>query len=77
MLQTIDVSGLPEGVVQDIQKVVSDIRQNLAQGRIASTADALSPTEWVDRFRAWTESHPKRDLVVDDSRESIYAGRGE
>jgi hypothetical protein len=78
MVQTIDVSGLPEGVVQDIQKLVTDIRQNLPQGHVAPiSSDLESAAEWVAKFRAWAESHPKRDIALDDSRESIYAGRGE
>jgi hypothetical protein len=37
----------------------------------------LSAEEWVAEFRAWAASHPTRTTVADDSRESIYAGRGE
>lgn len=33
--------------------------------------------EWSARFHAWAESFPRRPGVADDSRESIYAGRGE
>lgn len=33
--------------------------------------------EWIAELRAWAASHPRIDAVVDDSRESIYAGRGE
>ncbi len=36
-----------------------------------------SPEEWIKRFDAWVNSHPRRGYIADDSRESIYAGRGE
>jgi hypothetical protein len=37
----------------------------------------LSPQEWVAGFRRWAESHRRLPIEADDSRESIYAGRGE
>jgi predicted DNA-binding antitoxin AbrB/MazE fold protein len=36
-----------------------------------------TPEEWVRALREWAASHPRVDHFVDDSRESIYAGRGE
>lgn len=42
---------------------------------------ATSPDYTVDQFstwlRAWADRFPKLDVVIDDSRESIYEGRGE
>lgn len=32
---------------------------------------------WVARFRAWTAAQPSKATVIDDSRETIYGGRGE
>lgn len=32
---------------------------------------------WVGRLRTWSDSHPPVTHFVDDSRESIYEGRGE
>jgi hypothetical protein len=78
MAQTVDVSGPPEGVVRDIQKLVADIRLSLSNGQTsAPSGDGSTTAEWVARFRAWAESHAKRDIAIDDSRESIYAGRGD
>ena len=37
----------------------------------------LSKDEWLAEFRAWVASHKPVHHFVDDSRESIYAGRGE
>jgi hypothetical protein len=36
-----------------------------------------SPEERSKAIHAWADSHPHVDHSVDDSRESIYAGRGE
>ncbi len=35
----------------------------------------LSADEWMAKVRAWASSHPQRDHIVDDSRESIYGDR--
>jgi hypothetical protein len=37
----------------------------------------MSRQEWSKAFREWVASHRPVDHFVDDSRESIYAGRGE
>jgi hypothetical protein len=37
----------------------------------------LSAEQWVAEWRAWVESRPIRPVIADDSRESIYEGRGE
>jgi Arc/MetJ-type ribon-helix-helix transcriptional regulator len=36
-----------------------------------------TPDQWALRLKAWVDAHPSRQLTIDDSRESIYAGRGE
>jgi Arc/MetJ-type ribon-helix-helix transcriptional regulator len=33
--------------------------------------------EWSNRFRNWLNSHKDLESIADDSRESIYFGRGE
>lgn len=33
--------------------------------------------QWLKRFNEWIASHKPVNHFVDDSRESIYAGRGE
>jgi hypothetical protein len=35
------------------------------------------PDPWLKTFREWIASHDHIKTVADDSRESIYAGRGE
>jgi len=39
--------------------------------------DVQSATEWCERFQAWVADHRSLPHEADDSRESIYAGRGE
>jgi len=36
-----------------------------------------SPEAWIQRLQAWVDTHPVETTTMDDSRESIYAGRGE
>jgi hypothetical protein len=44
---------------------------------IAYPPGFASPEERSKALREWAESHPWVEHCVDDSRESIYAGRGE
>ena len=37
----------------------------------------ISPAEFSRRLDSWIALHPVLDHPIDDSRESIYAGRGE
>lgn len=39
--------------------------------------EELSADQWIARFRRWAASHRPLPNEADDSRESIYAGRGE
>jgi hypothetical protein len=36
-----------------------------------------TPEEWVAEWLAWVASHRPGPVIADDSRESIYEGRGE
>ena len=45
--------------------------------RRPSSSRRLSVEEWTKRFDAWVATHRPHDRFVDDSRESIYEGRGE
>ena len=42
-----------------------------------SITEVRTPQQWVADFRHWAESHRRLPHEADDSRESIYAGRGE
>lgn len=73
---TIDVTGLSEAVVSDLQRLVDTLRVQ-AGGAPAAAPRSETPEEAAARFRAWAASHKKCDVIADDSRESIYEGRGE
>lgn len=75
MSQVIDVSGLPEAVVSDLKRLVETLRGQSAKPELPPHKDTAE--EWIAKFRAWAASHPKSDVIADDSRESIYEGRGE
>lgn len=38
---------------------------------------SMTANQWSAEWRAWAAGHKTLDHMVDDSRESIYAGRGE
>ncbi len=45
---------------------------------VASSAmEATSADLWISRWRSWAAGHPNSAVIADDSRESIYEGRGE
>ncbi len=46
------------------------------QEELTKTAHVIAD-EWSRALRAWAASHPVRTVLADDSRESIYEGRGE
>jgi hypothetical protein len=63
---------------KDIEAYVQEIvEEKLSRPCDADTASILSPGEWSAQWHKWTSSHPHVDHFVDDSRESIYEGRGE
>jgi hypothetical protein len=39
--------------------------------------ETATPEEWVKALREWAMNHPILPASVDDSRETIYEGRGE
>lgn len=71
--QTLDVSGLPPAAVAAVAAVVEQLRA-------AHPAPPANPDhrphetheQWLARLDAWIHSHPVRDIVIDDSRDTIY-----
>jgi predicted DNA-binding antitoxin AbrB/MazE fold protein len=61
--------------VDENQQVLLEITR-LPNGS-ASAKHSESSDEWIARWRAMVASIPRPDTPMDDSRESIYAGRGE
>jgi hypothetical protein len=74
--RTIDVTGLPEPVVAGLQQLVNGIRAGQPV-----PADPPSPEVIAERLRRFDEwmarPRPPAPGFIDDSRESIYEGRGE
>jgi hypothetical protein len=82
MSQTIDVTGLSPEAIRQVQQLVDEIRSKPpAPPRAAEPAKmpfwtgpvpSQDSPEWIDWLRAWSESHPKRVVEIDDDRGSIY-----
>jgi hypothetical protein len=75
MTQTVDVTGLSAEEVRTVESIVYALRRKpfvLTPRRPEETTE-----EWIGRIREWIDSHPKREIVIDDDRETIYEGRGE
>ena len=58
------------------EKVVAELRKKFGLTSDARTLQS-NPKEWAKRLHALVDSQPIRPNNMDDSRESIYAGRGE
>ena len=60
---------------KDIETFVQEVvAERLAE---ESSHEALSHDEFMLRLRQVVSMHPKSNGTLDDSRDSIYAGRGE
>jgi hypothetical protein len=70
--RTIDVSGLPEEAICAVESIISLLRP---KGQVRPPFRSVE--EWSQNLRAWAASHPRLDRIADDSRDSIYEGRGE
>lgn len=61
---------------KDVETFAIQILQELAQVEFEAKPPIRSHDEWVAALREWSSSHPRTNRLVDDSRESIYEGRG-
>jgi hypothetical protein len=74
----IDLTGLPEGAIEAVRTIVEALRQ-----QAAPRTPSPSSEEWQRRFDDYMREvaaragHYPEGFVVDDSRETIYQGRGE
>jgi hypothetical protein len=69
---------------QTLEAYLEQLAQRDAQAANGMPVVAAQPAgppltlpQWSAAWRAWAASHATRCVVADDSRESIYAGRGE
>ncbi len=53
MQTTIDVSGLPESVVNDLRQLVNSLREQ--QSKKNETPLGETPEEWVKRLTTWAK----------------------
>ena len=53
------------------------VEEDAQRGQMRAGSPQDSPDQWTRRLQAWVDAHPARSLAIDDSREGIYAGRGE
>jgi len=51
------------------------IEQALESAANTGGGQVLTGDAWLREFDAWVKSHPRIDVVLDDSRETIYEGR--
>ena len=64
--------------INDLLNDMLDEREDLTrqQEELIKT-EHVTADKWSRSLRAWAASHPLRTVCADDSRESIYEGRGE
>jgi hypothetical protein len=75
--QTLEAEARSHGTSID-KLVVSLLQEKYAPKQSAMQKITPFPVEqWLREYRAWTASHRTYPVIADDSRESIYAGRGE
>lgn len=72
MPNTIDVTGLPSHVIDEISALVAAKRKDLVPSN--APARKLSHEEWVNRYQAFLNKYRSTtlNLKFDDDRESIY-----
>ena len=73
MPELIDVSGLSTDAIHAVQSLVNLLRTTNEH----MSPNRRDPEAWSKSLRDWAASHAKRAIVIDDSRDSIYEGRGE
>jgi hypothetical protein len=68
-----DVTGLSAEAIHIVESLVSVLRSKTN----APSPNVRDPQAWSKALREWAASHEVRNIVIDDSRERIYEGRGE
>jgi hypothetical protein len=77
MPETIDVTGLPEPILRDIRRLVETLRQSYGSPNSDTDTQQSDREAWIARWRAFAATRTSSNPNFDDSRESIYEGRGE
>ncbi len=76
--QTLDMTGLPACVADELRRLVAALQDTLipASDRSRSVPQE-HPEQWARRLQSWVDTHPARPIMIDDSRENLYADCGE
>jgi hypothetical protein len=63
-----------EGYLQSLAE-----REAAVNGSPPSASGEWTPSQWSSEWRAWADAdrHLPSGIAIDDSRDTIYAGRGE
>lgn len=77
MQQTIDVTGLPEPVIRDLERMVEELREFPMNTDCDNNEWKSKRDDWLSFWRNWCEKNARPTTIRDDSRENIYEGRGE
>jgi hypothetical protein len=64
------------GKSRPVNEVLAGLRKKHGLTSIANTLQD-GPDRWAQHPKAWVSSLPVRPTKMNDSRESVYAGRGE
>jgi hypothetical protein len=69
---------------KSLETYVQELAERATQDQAAAGPSATpsapteeTPEQKVAMWRAWVAKQPRRNVIADDSRESIYEGRGE
>ena len=62
---------------KDVETLVTELVTEQLLVEQCPAKEVISPEAFAERSAAWIGLHPILDHPIDDSRESIYAGRGE
>lgn len=77
MNHTLDVTGLPQAVIEELQAIIDGYRKSPHANESVAKKRQQSPDQWIADFQAMVNSKLHRKINMDDSRESIYEGCGE
>ena len=61
---------------KDLESFAIQFLQQQLESHEPSNPAEQNHDDWVAAITAWSNSHPRTTRLVDDSRESIYEGRG-
>jgi hypothetical protein len=62
---------------KSVEAYIQDLAEREAQAVRLPLGPERTPEQRVAQWRAFASSRPARPVIADDSRESIYEGRGE